>query len=272
MIAYGFPRGEVAFDLDLAGRMGATVLEVLPDWRALPDPRTLREQIRDRGLSLHSCHGCWGGRTIRASRVDVSDPDPSGRRESLDDLARCMDWLAEAGGRALVVHPGGLSDPEQFLERREALAESLRVLANHLRGSDLLICVENMPPGVYPGTRMADLVDLLEELDRPELALTLDTGHAHIAATPVTETLAAGRWLGTTHVHDNDGRRDTHDPPGHGTIDWDAWVAALDVIGYRGPIMLECIRSIRQNPNCLDDPFLARLDRLTNGGRAAGVP
>lgn len=268
MIVYGSMREDLAGELALASRLGATLLEILPDWNPLPDPRYLRETIQASGFAVHSVHGCWGSRVIRARRVDLADPEPLTRQAGVDDLARCADWLAEVGGHVLVVHPGGLSDEEQFPERREALASSLESLADHVAGTAIRICVENMPPGVHPGTRMSDLATLLDELNRPELALALDTGHAHIAATPAIETLAAGKLLATTHVHDNDGRRDTHDPPGNGSIDWDAWIAALDTIGYHGPIMLECIRYLRRNPNCINDGFLERLDRLTHGGRA----
>jgi sugar phosphate isomerase/epimerase len=110
---------------------------------------------------------------------------------------------------------------------------------------------------------MAGLFDLIDELDRPELALTLDTGHAHITATADSETVAAGRHLGTTHVHDNDGRQDSHQPPGLGSISWEAWSEALDTIRYSGPIMLECIRHIRRNPQCLDSSLLMRLEQIT---------
>jgi sugar phosphate isomerase/epimerase len=79
--------------------------------------------------------------------------------------------------------------------------------------------------------------------------LALDTGHANLTATVVQETHAAGAWLASTHVHDNNGRQDAHEPPGHGTIDWPAWGRALDDIAYSGPIMLECIRSLRKNPS-----------------------
>jgi hypothetical protein len=37
------------------------------------------------------------------------------------------------------------------------------------------------------------------------------------------ETRAAASLLKTTHVHDNDGRHDTHLPRGHGTVDWLEW-------------------------------------------------
>ena len=264
MVAYGFARGHLATDLAIAARLGATHLEVLPDWRALPDPVALRAQVDAAGFVLHSAHGCWGGQSIAAPRVDLGAPDSRTWQASVDDLRRCLDWLASAGGTFLVVHPGGLSDPADAPARRAALARGLLALADHAAGTGLVACVENMPSGVHPGSRMADLAALVVELNRPELALALDTGHAHISADPGSETIAAGRWLRTTHVHDNNGRQDNHLPPGLGTADWDAWGAALNAIDYGGPIMLECIRHLRDKPESLDDALLARLARLTS--------
>jgi sugar phosphate isomerase/epimerase len=248
MVTYGFPDLDLDAELALAIGLGATVLEILPEWGRLPDPGLLRRRVAERGLSIHSAHGCWGGRTIRAARVDLGSIQASTHRESVDDLKRCVDWLDAAGGTCLVVHPGGLSDPEDELARRAALAEGLRELAEHAGESRVRICVENMPPGVYPGSRMAELAALLAELKHPKLALALDTGHANLTATAAAETLAAGSLLATTHVHDNNGRQDAHEPPGQGTIDWPAWGRALDVIAYSGPIMLECIRHLRHHP------------------------
>lgn len=264
MIAYGFPRGDVTVDLDLAVALRATALEILPDWRRYPDPEALRIQVDARGLAIHSAHGCWGGQAISADRVDLADLDATSRKAGLDDVKRCVDWLAAAGGRCLVVHPGGLSVPADFDARRSALGVSLIVLADHARDTGVLICVENMPSGVHPGSRMADLASLVVELDRPELALALDTGHAHITSSPASETLAGASLIATTHVHDNDGKHDTHDPPGLGTIDWEAWVQSLDTIGYRGPIMLECIRHLRQNRSSLNDALRDLLHAMTH--------
>jgi sugar phosphate isomerase/epimerase len=259
MITYGFPRLSLASELCLAARFGVEVLEILPDWAALPDPGTLRKAVADRGLAIHSAHGCWGMRSIKAGRVDLGDPDPLVHRQSVDDLKLCMDWLEAAGGRYLVIHPGGISEPTDEVARRASLACGLIELAAHAKGSGLTICVENMPLGVHPGSRMSDLSSLLRELDRPELALALDTGHAHISAELALETIAAGDLLATTHVHDNDGRRDTHDYPGCGTIDWTSWAMALDQVGYRGPIMLECIRQLRDDPSLFHPEILAIL-------------
>jgi sugar phosphate isomerase/epimerase len=262
MIAYGFDDLDLDAELDLAHRLGAGLLEIFPEWRLEPDPRLLRRRVADAGLAIHSAHGCWGGQTIRAPRVDLGHTDPTTRQEAVDDLRRCVDWLSAAGGTCLVLHPGGLSAPEQLEARRAALADGLTSLAGHARGTGVVVCVENMPPGVHPGSRMDDLAELVAELGQPELALALDTGHAQIAADAPSETRAAGTLLRTTHVHDNDGRQDIHLPPGFGTVDWASWREALDTIDYRGPIMLECVRHLRRHPEVIDEPFLARLQGL----------
>ena len=127
----------------------------------------------------------------------------------------------------------------------------------------MTVCVENMPPGVYPGSRMSDLLDLVAALDRPEVALALDTGHANMTTTAATETLAAAGLLRTLHVHDNNGRRDAHLAPGQGSVDWPSWKSALDQVNYQGPIMLECIRQLRRHPEQIDDALLQLLHDLT---------
>jgi sugar phosphate isomerase/epimerase len=263
MIVYGFPRLGLEIDLAIARRLDAEVLEILPFWPAYPDPVPLREQVEAAGFRIQSAHGCWGGQSIQADRVDLASLDPATGSSSLGDLKRCIDWLESAGGSCLVIHPGGLSDRTDFEARREALRRGLVALADHARGTGVTLCVENMPLGVFPGSRMADLAAIVEGLDRQEVALALDTGHANISATPVAETLAAGKWLRTTHVHDNDGRQDIHLPPGQGNVDWDAWVEALDAIDYRGPIVLECIKHLRDRPESLTPEFLGRLRRLS---------
>jgi sugar phosphate isomerase/epimerase len=222
--------------------------------------------VADRGLAIHGAHGCWGGQTIKTARVDLGATDASTHRESVADLKACIDWLAQAGGSRLVVHPGGLSFPEERQERREALARGLSELAEHARGTGVIVCVENMPPGVHPGSRMAELAELLGELDHPGLALALDTGHANLNANAAAETRDAGPLLATTHVHDNNGRQDSHEPPGHGTVDWHDWGRALDAIDYNGPILLECIRHLRHNPTSLKPEILARLTRTASFG------
>jgi sugar phosphate isomerase/epimerase len=208
--------------------------------------------VDDAGFRIHSAHGCWGPQSISAARVDLGSNDPDTRRKSVDDIHRCIDWLAAARGTCLVVHPGGLSTPEDESARRDGLARSLLELAEHASGTGVVVCLE---------------------IDHPELALALDTGHAHLTSTAHEETLAAGPRLRTTHVHDNLGRQDTHLPPGLGTIDWQEWASALNAVDYLGPIVLECIKHLRTFPESLSDDLLRCLDRLrTIGPRNRPAP
>jgi sugar phosphate isomerase/epimerase len=259
MIVYGYAEKDVATDLDLALRIGATCVEILPLWRTYPDPKPLKRLVSDHGMTIHSAHGCWGSQAIAARRVDLGSLEPTVRQESVDDIRRCLDWIAEAGGRHLVIHPGGLSEPAESLARRSALIDSLNQLAGDAHATGVTLCVENMPPGVHPGSQMAEIAMLVAEVGRVEIGLALDTGHAHLVASAHEETLAAGRALVTTHVHDNRGKKDVHLPPGFGEIQWGDWVDALDEIDYSGPVMLECIRYIRDHPEILTPEFLRLL-------------
>ncbi len=263
MIAFGFPDTPLAGEFELAHRLGASCLEILPDWSNLKDPHPLRLQAADQNLAIHSVHGCFGMRRIRGGSVDLASLDPHARQDSVDNIRQCVDWSVAVGARFLVVHPGNLSDESDTTARSASLAVSLIELADHSRGSNLTLCVENMPPGVHPGNQMADLARIVGEVAHPEVALALDTGHAHIVSSAAQETLATGTDLRTVHVHDNDGRRDIHLPPGHGTVDWPAWRESLDRVGYQGPIMLECIRHLRRFPHCIDDTLLSILRELT---------
>lgn len=263
MIAYGFPGLTLASEFDLVEQIGADVVEFLPNWSAFPSSHEAKNQAADRGIRVHSTHGCWGGQTIKAQRVDLGAADPATHRGSIDDLKRCIDWLEEVGGTCLVIHPGGLSQPDETEVRRSALRDGLNELAEHASEGNTILCVENMPPGVWPGSRMESLHDLVVELGHPRVSLALDTGHARLVSAPEEETRAAGPRLRTTHVHDNDGRRDLHLPPGEGIVDWAAWGASLDEIGYTGPILLECIRELRRHPEKITPAFFEILDRLT---------
>ena len=276
MIVYGYPRADLAGELAIAHRLGATHLEILPAWRSYPDPRELVARADNAGLTIHSAHGCWGGQTIQARQVDLASLDPTTLAASRREISRCIAWVHAAGGSFLVVHPGGLADPEEIDRRRGSLVESLDHLAGEAEAARIVVCVENMPPGVYPGSDMADLAGIVAEVANPSVALALDTGHAWIAGkrqAPADPSLgvttrAAGRWLATTHVHDNNGRQDAHWPPGLGEVDWEGWVHHLDAIDYRGPIILECIRYLRDSPEVIDEGFLQRLAKLTGLDRS----
>ncbi len=258
MAAYGFPRHDVRVDLAIARRIGASWIETLPDWKAQVDPRGLARTLAEFDLKPWSVHACWGRRTIRAAVVDLASTDRAIRTESIQDILECINWLADLGGSRLIVHPGGLSSSDQARERRGALADSLALVARRARTANVVVCVENMPPGVHPGSRTADLAGIVAAIDDDHLMLAIDTGHAHLNGNLIGETEAAAGRLASTHAHDNCADRDLHLPPGMGTIDWEEWARTLDRINYQGPIILECIKYLRENPASISNGLIAR--------------
>jgi sugar phosphate isomerase/epimerase len=52
-----------------------------------------------------------------------------------------------------------------------------------------------------------------------------------------------GARLAALHLHDNNGRKDSHLLPGLGTIDWQRVSARLKKTGYQGAISLEAMQA-----------------------------
>ena len=47
MVTYGFVEGGLAIDLEIASKLGASVVEILPEWRSLPDDHSLAVLLDD---------------------------------------------------------------------------------------------------------------------------------------------------------------------------------------------------------------------------------
>ena len=244
-------------------------------WRSCPTggpcpiPAAARQAWPIAGLRSTAPTGAGEGDRSRPTGSTWARPTLSSIAESVDDLKRCVDWL-RGGGRKL---PGRSSRRPLRAGRRGGQARQPGPRAARAgrprRGQRRASSASRTCPRAFiPAAGWPSCSTCSRELDRPGLALALDTGHAHISAELGDETLAAGDLLATTHVHDNDGRHDTHDRPGYGTIDWTAWASALDQVGYRGPIMLECIRQLRDDPALLPPRDRSPLsDRRRTGNR-----
>ena len=69
----------------------------------------------------------------------------------------------------------------------------------------------------------------------------LDTGHANFCGEKPADAvrLVGKEYLGSLHVHDNNGKADEHKTPGNGTIDWEDFSDALAEIGFEGCVNFE---------------------------------
>jgi len=211
--------------------------------------RQFRQYADDKGFCFPQGH-LW-------LNCDIAALD---QRKTIDDLKVWLDLFYEIGITAAVLHPGGREMIEAgYGQNRimEARVIALRELSEHIKGSDMFICLENIP-ATCP--ECEDLLRIVEEAGCPNIGICLDTGHLNLkSGDQVGFIKKAGTYLKALHIADNEGKSDQHLMPyGRGTIDWDKVLAALKENGYSGLFNLE----IPGESRCPMPIKLAKLDYI----------
>jgi len=171
---------------------------------------------------------------------------------AVEKLKRELDFFQAVGIRAAVIHCNGgkeLTDEE----RHARWVANLRQLADHVKGTDLTICLENL--GSTPQTHTAQrLLGLIGDAGGENLGICLDMGHLHLTngrgqtnQSLEEFILTAGHQLKALHVTNNSGQGDDHLMPYSSRlgIDYRDPIRALDKIGYKGLFNLEILGECR---------------------------
>ena len=208
----------------------------------------VQERIDDLGawlvaanLTLHAIHapvaesfvaGKWSG------IFSIGTADEAARLRAVQETTRALDVARRIPTDLLVLHPGvPAAHAVPGENSRDAVARSVKEIAQAAGPLGVRLALEVIPNGL---SSAASLVDMLEEdLDELDAGICLDFGHARLAGDPVDAVEAASGYLITTHVHDNDGRRDDHRVPFDGAIDWAGTLTATMKIGYDGAFIFE---------------------------------
>lgn len=198
--------------------------------------------LADAGLRLHSIHapitegnhdGTWG------ETYSIAQSEEPRRRKAVEESLAAVKAASALGAGVLVVHPGVPTDqhPGARDNRTDALVRSIEELQAAAEPLGVRLALEVIPNSIADAD---SLVRLLEDpLDMPGLGVCLDTGHAFILGDVAECVETASGYLITTHVHDNDGRQDTHGVPFSGGIDWPTVLMAFRKVGYEGTWMFE---------------------------------
>ena len=187
-------------ELKFARRLGYTAVEISMDGTGLIfggrlHPNMLKEALpafakHDFRYSVHS-----------PSSLDLRD---RANREIQMALARAtLEFCKEVGGRVLVLH---FEQRSQDPEDEAAFEEAVLKLSDE--AGDVLLGVENIEV-----ERLEPVVECVRRINRPNVAMTLDIGHAHLSAAyfrfefleAIRSTLPHVRHV---HVNDNFGRYD----------------------------------------------------------------
>lgn len=215
-------------------RLGFDGVELHGDLDAF-DPGMAGRVLSDHGLRVLSL---TPANDVAGKPVDPAHPDVNVRRAAIDYFRHLAEFAAALGRPLMSVHGyvGRIAPLASQADERRFLADSLAAIADHARGLgvELVYEVLNRYESHLINTG-ADALALLDEVGAPNLRVLLDAYHMNIEERqPADAVRTVGKRLGLFHVADSN-----RQGIGGGHTDFGALIAALDEIGYRGPIIVE---------------------------------
>ncbi|MEL6677368.1 MAG: sugar phosphate isomerase/epimerase family protein [Pseudomonadota bacterium] len=168
--------------------------------------------------------------------LDIDNKDPELRPIITARFLQTLEAAEALGARQVVLHSpytlwyqnnvhSWTGYPEAKLGR---IHDVLDPVVRRAEEFGIRLVIENIQD-VDPATRRW----MVDSFDSAAIALSIDTGHAHLArrmsgAPPVDYFVRdAGDQLAHVHIQDVDGHADRHWPPGEGEIEWEAVFRAL---------------------------------------------
>lgn len=260
--------------LDEAGRAGYEAVEIVPDdFELIVCGRLCEDALHKLELILKDYSFALSVHV--PLRLNLFDREQG--KLHFEVLKRCAEICARLEAGVLVYHPGRYVDNVDFPrygkptwhydaeKKNELIAHEKACLSAVAREfPDLMIAMENQRPYAdYSPYSYAefieDLVEVIRDIERPNVRMTLDTGHLNLAAAyygedPLDWASQAIPWVVHTHIHDNNGivnfytekdkagmlpfgRGDEHNIPGTGTFPFHGFFSMFD--NYEGTHLVE---------------------------------
>lgn len=133
------------------------------------------------------------------------------RKASVEVIGQCFALAAEKGSN-VVIHPGYFAWEEEREKARDQYVKSFAELNRIASEYSVTFFIENMGNWNYFFLRFPEELDMIEGV-----GLALDVGHANLNSCLPGFLSHTIRHV---HLHDNEGKEDTHSPVGEGSIDF----------------------------------------------------
>ena len=166
--------------------------------------------------------------------------DPATHPAFLEGVRASLQNALKLGARAMIVTTGDERHDVSREVQHAAIVKVLKDAADIVKGSGVVLALEPLNDRVdhqgYYLTSTVEGLDIVDEVDRPEVRLLYDVYHSAMMGEH-TEDVLEGRVDRVVHVHlaDTQGRGE----PGSGTMDWRARLDWLADHGYYGFVGLE---------------------------------
>jgi hydroxypyruvate isomerase len=158
----------------------------------------------------------------------------------LSGLETTLPVALRLGAKMVIAQAGDALAGLPRSEQHAAIVQGLQKAARLLEGSGVVLAIEPLNDRVdHPGyylTSTSEGLDIIDEVDRPEIRLLYDIYHSAVMGEAIEEVLA-GRIDRLAHVHlaDAPGRG----APGSGKLDYRQRLEWLESAGYGGYVGLE---------------------------------
>ncbi len=206
------------------------------------DTKLTKDLLQEFGLRAHASLGL-------SATTDVTSTDPSIVAKGDELLRKVADVLHQLGGTELcgVIYSALAKYPSPATkENRSNSVKAMQRLADYTAdlGINIDLEVVNRYESNIMNTGMEGL-DFLDEVNRPNAFLHLDTYHMNIEEDGMQKSvLAAGDRLGYVHIGESH-----RGYLGTGNVDFDSFFKALKQINYKGPITFESFSSAVVDPS-----------------------
>ena len=173
--------------------------------------------------------------TVHAPFIEVNPAsvNPALSKASIEEIKRSVDLANMIDSDIVVIHPGRSifnNDNEYMKEAYSIAEENLKIIGEYAKDNGVNACIENLPR--LRGFMYQDIYQLQDSLNRINLPMTLDIGHAYTAGFTVDDVYFEN--IKHIHIHDNDGVHDSHLPLGEGIIDFKKFFEIFSKNNYDG--------------------------------------
>jgi len=201
--------------------------------------RQIGNWFHSTGVTFHSMHSPmhpdedWG--RSGGTHINIASIEKRERVAATDEIKRDIE-IAELAPFQFLVQHVGVGHEEADEHKLDAAMNSLEHLHAFAKPLGVQLLVENITNDLSTPEK---LMELLHAGHFDDIGVCFDVGHAHIMSS-VPEAFAVLKdRIRSTHVHDNDGERDSHLWPGEGSIDWKETMELLRTAPHVPPVLLE---------------------------------
>ncbi|KSW11305.1 hypothetical protein CF15_00055 [Pyrodictium occultum] len=176
-------------------------------------------------------------------------PLGQGVERALAEARLLLDMAYSYGVEVVVFHP--LPAKHVGSHRVEWLNKRIfSALAEYSEREGLSIVALENASRSGPWNRLERLAALIRSVASPRLRVCYDTGHGNLNGySPGRAAEILGDMMACIHLHDNDGTRDEHAPPGTGAIDW----------SQAGMLDSEALKRVVLEIDCMAEPRVCGL-------------